>query len=356
MGKYMMCVVFGLAMMTGSMTSSAAAPGYFPNTLSLNTTGFPDSIFLGRPDGNDINRGWILLGEMVIYDFGNSRVVDGPGPDFNVYERDAGGAEFDAIDVLVSKDGNNFVSVKNTEGLLVRIGGDENHAGGSFAHSYDLSLSGLQSIRFIRIDGLTNIDDGMDLDAVGAINFNAGGGGTPGRGGIQCTLTVSGLQMYYECNGTQITQTAFLPSEHIEGFMIPGNSVATWALTDRPVGGIHSIAYYANDIITGTRFSVKQITQTAHFPSEHIDAFMISGDSVATWALIDRPAGGIHSIAYYANCIDIGHMIPPLKIASADFPDSIRKFTIDINTGEISWDLCSRNSCQSFSLPVPDCF
>jgi hypothetical protein len=158
--------------------------GPCPRRLSQNTTGEHDLIFLGPPD--DIGFG--LAGQTVEYDFGDLRVVDGPGPDLNVYELPVGGAEFEAIDVLASNDGVTFVSVLAHESgvgripgdepgksSVVRIPGDEAWPDMRFAVSYDLAPSGLQQARYIRIEGDGDAPPGhmvgFDLDAIAAIHL-----------------------------------------------------------------------------------------------------------------------------------------------------------------------------------------
>ena len=110
----------------------------------------------------------------VIYDYGGLSVIDGAGADFNVYEDAAGSPEFEFIDVLVSADGVNFISVKATESEVIRIPGDEGLSNDSFGRSYDLSSSGLNAVRFIQIDGTFPLppggNNGFELDAIGAIN------------------------------------------------------------------------------------------------------------------------------------------------------------------------------------------
>lgn len=131
--------------------------------------------FLGRPD--DLHSG---LGEhWVTYDLGAYRLVDGAGQDFNVYEVDGGGVEFNSIDVLVSADGINFFNVESTFQAAIDLAGDELHGNASFRRSYDLggavtALSATQ-FRYLRIDGTAagaiGGDNDFDLEAVGIANF-----------------------------------------------------------------------------------------------------------------------------------------------------------------------------------------
>lgn len=121
--SFLITILLGLCGLPIPSAGGVIAPGIFPDTLSENTTGAADSRFLGSPDQVDASLG---LGQ-VTYDFGALGLINGAGPDFNVYEASAprGAPEFDLIDVLVSEDGIAFFSVKTTEGDVVRIGGDE---------------------------------------------------------------------------------------------------------------------------------------------------------------------------------------------------------------------------------------
>lgn len=144
--------------------------------LTTNGTPAADHWLTGPPD--DVGSG--LGGQVVEYDFGATRIVDGPGGDFNVYEDLQIGhsrSEFDKIDVRVSDDGANFVSVKGTERPHVAIPGEGAHSGEAFAKSYDLAGSGLASIRFVRIagngDDPSDWDTGFELDALGAVHLES---------------------------------------------------------------------------------------------------------------------------------------------------------------------------------------
>jgi T5SS/PEP-CTERM-associated repeat protein len=145
--------------------------GPFPRRLSQNTTSEHDLIFLGPPD----NIGMGIAGQIVEYDFGDLCVVDGQGPDFTIYECDAGTPEHGNYDVLVSQDGVNFMSVKAGWSKMVRIPGDEAHGSALHAQSIDIGYSGFSFARFIRIDGVgdgpVHGSDGFDLDAIGAIHL-----------------------------------------------------------------------------------------------------------------------------------------------------------------------------------------
>lgn len=149
--------------------------GPCPRQLSQNTTREHDLVFLGPPDA--IGMG--LAGQMVEYDFDDLRVVDGPGPDFNVYELPVGTAEYDVIDVQVSLDGVTFVSVKSANTSVVRIPGDGAWPDQRFGVSYDLAGSGLKRVRYIRIDGdgngLPGAMVGFDLDAIAAVHLAPAG-------------------------------------------------------------------------------------------------------------------------------------------------------------------------------------
>ncbi len=147
--------------------------GPFPGRLSRNTTGESDRRFVGPPDGLGLGIG----GQVVEFDFGNRRVVDGPGCDLVVYELVGGSPEFEWFDVLVSGDGEHFVSIKASESPGVRIAGDEQCGDLGFARAYDLALSGLAAVRYVRIDGHGDGRSGsierFDFDAIGALHHES---------------------------------------------------------------------------------------------------------------------------------------------------------------------------------------
>jgi len=157
-------------LLVGARASLRAGDGdmrWFPRILVANTTGVPDANFIGPPDDIYGN----VADQQVIYEFDCGVIEDGPGADFNVYEVDFGVPEFERMDVLVSANGTNFVSVKITEGDAIRIPGDEAHDNNwSNARSYDLDGSGLSLVRFVWIDGLV-AGNAFDLDAIGAIHY-----------------------------------------------------------------------------------------------------------------------------------------------------------------------------------------
>jgi hypothetical protein len=147
--------------------ASAAQAGFFPTTLSDNTTGLPASTFIGAPDDTFAGLG----ADQLTYDFGTSTVVNRVGlVDLNVYEVDFGAVEFGLMDILVSNDGVTFTSIKGSEVALVRTTGDSVHSSNSFGRSYDLGA--FATIRYVRIDGKgsgrAGGTNGFDLDAIGA--------------------------------------------------------------------------------------------------------------------------------------------------------------------------------------------
>lgn len=149
------------------------ASGPFPGHISRNESNGLDRIFLGPPD--DITFG--VANGLVVFDFGARRVLDGPGPDFNVYEADTADIEFQKIRVSVSADGAEFLSVTESEAPMVRLPGDEAHDSDDFGRSYDLAVTGLSRVRFIRVEGLPATGApyqslGFDLDAIGAIHIS----------------------------------------------------------------------------------------------------------------------------------------------------------------------------------------
>ncbi|MBP7147915.1 MAG: hypothetical protein KBD01_10250 [Acidobacteria bacterium] len=150
--------------------ASNGAGCHFTNVLASNSTTGPDANFTGPPD--DVYYG--LGGQQVTYHFDCGFVADGAGPDFNVYEVDSGAAEFTTINVFVSVNGVDFVSVYPSMGARVDIDGDEAHGNASFARGFDLAGTGYPAVRYIRIDGNgtggSGPSTGFDLDAIGVIH------------------------------------------------------------------------------------------------------------------------------------------------------------------------------------------
>ena len=146
-------------------------PGPWPSRLAENTTLGPDRIYLGPPD--DIDNG--ISGRLVTYDFAPCSVIDGPGADLSIYERDTGMVEFKYIDVLISADGVEYHSIRKTQSSLVRIPGDEAHGDDKYGRSYDMSGTGLSAVRFVRVvdttPGWPYRAGGFNLDAIGAIHI-----------------------------------------------------------------------------------------------------------------------------------------------------------------------------------------
>ncbi|MFC1859388.1 beta strand repeat-containing protein, partial [Thermodesulfobacteriota bacterium] len=118
-------------------------------------------------------------------------VVDLYGPDFTIYELDAGAVEFHRIRVEASIDGANWVTVNNIWPWVVHVQGDENHGNNSFARSYDLAGTGLAYANYIRIVGTSSAVGGFDLDAVGIIH---GGANAPPFPTLLWNTSGSGLQ------------------------------------------------------------------------------------------------------------------------------------------------------------------
>jgi hypothetical protein len=165
--KLGLCAIAVAGGFAGSV--SAATLGLFPTVLSTNTTGQAASVYTGAPDDTYAGIG----GQTVIYDFGNYRIVNAAGNDFNVYEVDFGAVEFSLTTVAVSIDGVTFVDVTASGAAALDLDGDEAHGNASFRRSYDLGA--LSEARFLRIDGngsgAAGGNNGFDLDAVGAGNY-----------------------------------------------------------------------------------------------------------------------------------------------------------------------------------------
>jgi hypothetical protein len=149
----------------------------FPATLVENTTGHAPDAMIGAPDDVALDLG----GQRLTYRLDCSLIVDGPGPDFNVYELDTGDVEFGRIEVYVSENGTSFHRVTESEGPAVPIAGDEAHGDPAFARSYRLDGTGLSQARYVKIDadGDTSAGFGLgfDLDALGVIHAGADANG-----------------------------------------------------------------------------------------------------------------------------------------------------------------------------------
>lgn len=173
-------LVLAAAMWCGAATCAQTA-GLYPALISdTDITGLDLSYFLGPPDDNFYGLG----AQHVTYDFGAPVVIDGAGPDLNVYEVDYGAVEFGAVDVLVSVDGAAFFNINPTWGAAVDLLEDDAHGDASFRRSFDLALSGLPAVRYVRIQGTGNGAAGgtnaFDLDAIGIVNFVP----SPGTGAL----------------------------------------------------------------------------------------------------------------------------------------------------------------------------
>jgi hypothetical protein len=168
-----------VASLAFAAAAQAASVGYYPTALSENTTGAPNSRFTGAPDDQFYGLG----GQIVTFDFGTASIVDGAGPDFNVYEVDSGNVEFDQVQISVSNDGVTFYNVSTTFYPAVDLVGDDKHGNASFRRAYDLAditalaANSISSIQFVRFNGngtgSAGVNTGFDLDAMGAVNFAA---------------------------------------------------------------------------------------------------------------------------------------------------------------------------------------
>lgn len=150
----------------------AAPPGLYPMTISdTDITSVPLTLFIGPPDDQYAGLG----NQYVTYDFGGAFVLDGPGPDLNVYEVDWGSPEFSLMDVLVSTDGVEFFSIKSSMGVAIPLAGAETHSNANFSKSFDLGPSAFLAVRYVKIQGTGTGNAGgsndFDLDAIGIINF-----------------------------------------------------------------------------------------------------------------------------------------------------------------------------------------
>lgn len=188
-----MKTMFAAAAVAALLTTASAAQaaplyGFAISDSSEALSAAELASFLGAPDDDytGIGSGYIT------YDFGQYRLVDGAGPDFNVYEVDNGIVEFNLVDILVSADGINFWNVEASALAAIDLVGDEAHGNGGFRKSYDLAAAvtglGVSQFRYLRLDGTgtggIGGSTGFDPDAVAAINYidTAPVGGVPEPG------------------------------------------------------------------------------------------------------------------------------------------------------------------------------
>ncbi len=168
----MRACAFVIVLACAAGVSAGEVPGVYGSVIAdTNITAVPMSTYLGAPD--DVYAG--LGGQYLTYDFGASLIVDGAGPDINIYEVDTGAIEFYLVDILVSADNITFFSINSTAADAVDLIGDEAHVDAGFRRSFDLGPSGLSTVRYLKVQGIGSGSAGstneFDLDAVAAINF-----------------------------------------------------------------------------------------------------------------------------------------------------------------------------------------
>lgn len=165
------CVLGGAAMADGG--------AFFPDRLSAAppTVGDPE-VVLFAPDDDSVGLG----DNRFVYSLRGAWMVNGAGADLTVYEADFGAVEFNLVDVLVSLDGLTWVSITGTMTTGVRVTGDTRHGSASHRKSYDLEGSGLDEVRFIKLQGLgkgsASGTNGFDLDAIAIVNGRVPGPAT----------------------------------------------------------------------------------------------------------------------------------------------------------------------------------
>jgi len=197
----------------GSGSGVGREPQYFPH----NVLGFPDPS--ARESVPAIDPAQILslgLGGEITLRFDRHLIVDGPGPDFTVFENafryTMGGVQrtyAEPAEISVSRDGVTFVPFPFDSSTLVGCAGvtptngdrDPRDPSVSGGDPFDLATIGIDSVRFVRIHDVTSIvrDDrrhpfwdptlnGFDLDAVVAVNVASPR--TTGPGSTGATVTV----------------------------------------------------------------------------------------------------------------------------------------------------------------------
>ncbi len=173
----------------GNLSLFDLARPFFPTAVTSNLA--DRTPFYGSPD----NIGYDLRDDYwVVFDLGAYRVFDQPGGDFNVYEIASNDVEFGDEAVDVSGDGVNWINVTDPRRAALSIPGDEAHGNPAYARSYDISTTGLESVRYIRVRGIDDDYDcglfscsgnrGFDFDAVGAFVVPATAMSVPGASDV----------------------------------------------------------------------------------------------------------------------------------------------------------------------------
>ncbi|MBI5575161.1 MAG: hypothetical protein HY896_02220 [Deltaproteobacteria bacterium] len=154
---------FFIPLQVYAVTVPTGLPAYYPTVLVGNTTGASDSLVLGIPDDSYIN---MKKDEFVIYDFGSNPILNRAGQDFNVYQWDLDGDNSGNANILVSSDGTTYFNINGSKDSKIDLQWDEAHENADHAKSYDISIAGLSSARYLKIVGVQNP---FNLDAVGAV-------------------------------------------------------------------------------------------------------------------------------------------------------------------------------------------
>ncbi|MCU0962847.1 MAG: FG-GAP-like repeat-containing protein [Pirellulaceae bacterium] len=183
---------------SGSISAFARDPWGNLALLDLARPLFPTDVesnlanrtpFYGPPDNHNYD---LRDDYWVVFDLGDYRVFDQPGGDFNVYEAASSDIEFGDEAVDVSEDGVTWFDVTNPRRAALTIPGDEAHGNPAYARSYDISMTGVDSVRYIRVRGIDDDYDsfwgtgnrGFDFDAVGAFVVPAAELSVPGASDV----------------------------------------------------------------------------------------------------------------------------------------------------------------------------
>ena len=176
-------LVFATALFAAVPAAAVEIPAHYPTAANAMITSSAAGIttsqiaaVLGAPN----NSGPSLGSEWIQYDFGNFRLVDGPGADFNVYHVIFFSAYWESVNVLVSADGSNFFNMGLLDTPTLDLIGDDASTNINFRRSGNLGAAatalGATQFRYLRIDGNNRLQPGLGsvgfiLDAVGLANF-----------------------------------------------------------------------------------------------------------------------------------------------------------------------------------------
>ncbi len=166
---------------------------------------------------------------------------------------------------------------------------------------------------------------------------------------LTCGLKTERARSWYDCNGQQVSQTAYF-GQRLSDLTVIRN-IVVWQFDRTALGANAGEAYYVNDLRSGHPLGMRQLTQETQ-TFERLSDFLIHGQKVATWQLTEDARFGEPS-AYYAACL-VGSATNIRSLTPRTDPlTSIHNFTVSGETAR--WEFCQGNLCTSQSAALPTC-